>query len=137
MIDAKEDSRPHRGGWAPGSYICKCSDCCELFMGEKRSWQCADCAYLTLSRNAEAEGSAISVPVWHHALKVFTAPNTEIMRITGDRKHLIADWDAVEKTAKEVQGLPLEQSLEFWQVCILLTYLAREEGRNLGKLEAI
>lgn len=44
------DPRPPKGGWgAPppgrGDYACKCSDCGCTFAGEKRAYQCADCAY--------------------------------------------------------------------------------------------
>lgn len=39
------DPRPHRFGWAPGSYICKCGTCEEQFIGDKRAMTCADCAY--------------------------------------------------------------------------------------------
>ena len=41
----KEDDRPKRKGWAPGNYFNKCRKCeCE-FIGDKRAWMCADCAY--------------------------------------------------------------------------------------------
>ena len=42
--DYKEDKRPKKNGWAPGLYTCKCS-CGDSFLGDKRSSQCADCAY--------------------------------------------------------------------------------------------
>ena len=47
MRDAKpNDPRPARGGWSPGeSYTCKCKTCGCWFIGAKRSFQCADCAY--------------------------------------------------------------------------------------------
>jgi len=41
----KEDKRPRRGGWAPGSYQCFCCECEKPFMGDKRAVMCADCAY--------------------------------------------------------------------------------------------
>lgn len=43
--DAKQDSRPQRFGWAPGSYISECVDCHAHFIGDKRAVLCADCAY--------------------------------------------------------------------------------------------
>jgi hypothetical protein len=47
----KEDKRPQRFGWAPGSYLCHChgAGCKDLkdktFIGDKRAVICADCAY--------------------------------------------------------------------------------------------
>lgn len=41
----KEDSRPQRGAWAPGSYLSRCHVCQEQFIGDKRAYSCADCAY--------------------------------------------------------------------------------------------
>lgn len=41
----KTDSRPPRKGWAPGEYISPCNTCKSSFMGEKRAYMCADCAY--------------------------------------------------------------------------------------------
>lgn len=39
------DTRPPNGGWAPGSYMCKCFNCNEQFIGDKRAVRCAPCAY--------------------------------------------------------------------------------------------
>lgn len=47
-LQALRDARallPKRGGWAPGSYSCKCSDCGREFDGDKRATQCSGCAY--------------------------------------------------------------------------------------------
>jgi hypothetical protein len=47
----KEDRRPQRFGWAPGSYLNHChgAGCKDLedktFIGDKRAVICADCAY--------------------------------------------------------------------------------------------
>ena len=41
----KEDNRPPKGMWAPGDYLCNCSKCGDLFIGDKRAMYCADCAY--------------------------------------------------------------------------------------------
>jgi len=43
--DAKKDSRPQLGAWAPGNYMCVCSVCTSKFIGDKRAKVCADCAY--------------------------------------------------------------------------------------------
>lgn len=32
------------GGYAPGNYACTCGGCDRLFSGDKRSWQCLECA---------------------------------------------------------------------------------------------
>jgi hypothetical protein len=40
-----EDSRPPRHGWAPGGYVSDCVLCHCNFVGDKRAWHCADCAY--------------------------------------------------------------------------------------------
>lgn len=45
MLTLKEDDRPRKGGWAPGSYHCQCHSCGEFFIGDKRAITCADCAY--------------------------------------------------------------------------------------------
>lgn len=41
----KTDERPHRHGWAPGSYLSRCRKCEAKFIGDKRAMTCADCAY--------------------------------------------------------------------------------------------
>lgn len=45
MWAAKEDDRPKKGWWAPGSYINQCRRCGLYFVGDKRAGNCADCAY--------------------------------------------------------------------------------------------
>ena len=44
-LDMVQDIRPQRGGWAPGGYICNCSQCGEDFIGDKRAVTCSSCAY--------------------------------------------------------------------------------------------
>ncbi len=39
------DIRPAKSGWAPGGYVRPCLSCGKEFIGEKRSYQCAQCAY--------------------------------------------------------------------------------------------
>jgi len=41
----KVDTRPQKGAWAPGSYARRCGSCEEMFIGDKRALNCADCAY--------------------------------------------------------------------------------------------
>jgi hypothetical protein len=45
MMPPKEDARQRRGAWAPGAYYCLCTDCEQMFIRDKRSVTCADCAY--------------------------------------------------------------------------------------------
>jgi hypothetical protein len=39
------DTRPAKGNWAPGKYMCRCIKCGKTFAGDKRAGSCADCAY--------------------------------------------------------------------------------------------
>jgi len=41
----KEDKRPKKFLWAPGSYLNRCIECKKQFIGDKRARWCADCAY--------------------------------------------------------------------------------------------
>ena len=41
----KDDTRPRKGGWCSGEYLCTCRKCGCKYQGDKRSWNCADCAY--------------------------------------------------------------------------------------------
>lgn len=41
------DERPALRGWAPGQYMAKCAACKCHFAGDKRAFQCADCAYVS------------------------------------------------------------------------------------------
>lgn len=44
----RAQARQTRGprGWAPGEYLCHCAQCHEDYFGDKRSFICADCAYV-------------------------------------------------------------------------------------------
>jgi len=44
-IIAQADERPQKGAWAPGNYLNECDQCGFTFVGDKRSYTCADCAY--------------------------------------------------------------------------------------------
>lgn len=45
MTNAQVDERPELHGWAPGDYLCRCRDCGQEYIGDKRSYSCANCAY--------------------------------------------------------------------------------------------
>jgi len=45
LHELKEDHRAPYAGWADGGYICRCEVCGEVFVGDKRAYNCADCAY--------------------------------------------------------------------------------------------
>jgi len=44
------DTRPSRGAWSPGAYLNRCSQCGDMFIGNKRAFSCAPCAYQDLDR---------------------------------------------------------------------------------------
>lgn len=46
--DFYRSQRDQMGGWAKGDYMCKCLDCEKEYLGDKRSWQCAKCAWQIL-----------------------------------------------------------------------------------------
>lgn len=39
------DMRPRKDAWAPGKYLNTCPVCGERFLGDKRAYECAPCAY--------------------------------------------------------------------------------------------
>ena len=45
LRDCYIDSRAPLGGWAPGQYCSHCKKCGQDYMGDKRSSECANCAY--------------------------------------------------------------------------------------------
>lgn len=47
LVPTNHISRPAVNGWAPGHYLCRCTTCNCEFLGEKRAFTCADCAYNT------------------------------------------------------------------------------------------
>lgn len=94
FADLKHDDRPHRFGWAPGSYTCKCGDCGAQFIGEKRAFMCADCAYALTdeeaARRRERNLSALTSRVgWtgrieltgNDELKFYLTQNRETRRV--------------------------------------------------------
>ena len=40
-----QDERQRKDGWCAGDYLCTCRSCGCRYVGDKRSWECADCAY--------------------------------------------------------------------------------------------
>ncbi len=51
----KNDDRPRKGYWAPGTYCCWCRTCRASFFGDKRAGTCADCAYLDSGTEPQGE----------------------------------------------------------------------------------
>lgn len=49
------DKRPCKGSWAPGTYSRQCLECKALYLGDKRSWVCATCAYTPTQKDKEDE----------------------------------------------------------------------------------
>ena len=70
---AKEDPRPARGGYAPGNYMVVCHGCNEVFVGDKRASQCADCAYSATKEPHMADLDEITSAV-RSALGDFISP---------------------------------------------------------------
>lgn len=71
-MQAKMDSRPRRGAWAPGTYICECFRCHQQFMGDKRAGSCADCAYrpadpVPASLSVEDDGPSVTITLTRRA----------------------------------------------------------------------
>lgn len=57
-IEHKDLERIGRiGGWAPGSYVGKCSDCGAEIIGDKRSIQCLPCAVIALKAVVESDAA--------------------------------------------------------------------------------
>lgn len=42
---AADDQRTVINGYAPGTYFCRCANCKQQFMGDKRAHACPKCAY--------------------------------------------------------------------------------------------
>lgn len=82
MFDSliKEDSRPRRGGWAPGNYLNKCNCCGEEYIGDKRAIECADCAYTESKRELS---------------------NDELAKAIDRANSLAGDSDVIQKLWKE------------------------------------
>ena len=53
-FDYQQALGPPRGAWAPGDYTGKCMACKDRYMGDKRAYMCADCAYKELAADALA-----------------------------------------------------------------------------------
>lgn len=52
------------GGYAPGNYLCKCTDCGKQFTGNKRAVQCEPCAV-----KQEEAFNALTADEQHELLK--------------------------------------------------------------------
>lgn len=68
------DTRPRIQGWCPGDYMTSCIICKSLFTGDKRSYNCADCAY-------QKEDSFIKIKVWRVYLngQIYYTSNDSIL----------------------------------------------------------
>ena len=60
IMNPKSDKRPPIGGWCGGEYSVVCRKCSDHFIGDKRSYHCADCAY----KIAEEYEAKPKVDVW-------------------------------------------------------------------------
>ena len=82
------DSRPKRGGWAPGSYCRKCDQCGEGFVGDKRASICADCAYVTETTEFRRIHGAIKSAIDAHGPITKQTAASAAKRIIGAMKTL-------------------------------------------------
>ena len=78
------DKRPARGGYAQGEYLVKCRKCECGFTGDKRSYECADCAYAGSNRPPSCD-----LPPDHYQPKLKPCPmcgfsGTEVIEGTID-----------------------------------------------------
>lgn len=75
MRGFKEDDRPHRGAWAPGTYCCSCASCGDKFMGDKRAVSCADCAYAP-PKPAQHTAHIVDWLLWNFRLRMSVRPES-------------------------------------------------------------
>ena len=68
----KPDHRPKRLGWAPGDYFCMCAQCGAHYLGDKRSWTCAPCAYAEAETAADASEGDLTRDGWSEELTIQT-----------------------------------------------------------------
>jgi len=73
IMNPKSDKRPAIGGWCDGEYSVVCIKCKDHFIGDKRSYHCADCAY-KIADDYEAKPK---VNVWKITLNETTVYDKE------------------------------------------------------------
>jgi hypothetical protein len=78
----KVDTRPQKGAWAPGSYARRCGGCEEMFVGDKRALNCADCAY-------KPDRAVLNPP-----LGVVTIDNVALP-VLADEDFTSTEWDKI------------------------------------------
>lgn len=97
------DSRAPFRGWAPGGYMCKCLVCKEQFIGGKRAYNCADCAYEEQSPQEVAAIKKAATP----------APKVEVTEESADTQLLKALRGELVELRKQNALFTLQvQSLE-------------------------
>lgn len=58
-----------QGGYAPGSYWCKCVSCNQQFTGDKRAYQCPDCIIQALASHSAAREAAAALGMREEIIK--------------------------------------------------------------------
>jgi hypothetical protein len=114
------DRRDKRGGWAPGRYLCTCSQPSHVgakrFTGDKRATICADCAYAkpdpiadfdaVKARLAEVERQNADLQAANNRLleRERTAKNTVVLKIQLDAAKALEDIVSVQERLMELEA---------------------------------
>jgi hypothetical protein len=101
----KLDSRPKKGGWAPGDYHQCCHICRCEFIGDKRAITCADCAYEANATTAQSGSPLVDGPEGELA----RLKEAVISALTGyeDGWHkLRSERDELKAKLADIAGLP-------------------------------
>ena len=115
------DPRPKKGGWAPGSYTAICKDCDKHFVGDKRAWICADCAYQTSPQHpGNSTKTLLTIEQVRHRLStthVLIAEDAtrRFFYIPAGRIFYAADSSA---EGVEFQSTKMAEAVRFWNELI-------------------
>tara|TARA_R100001163_G_C4991206_1_gene143736 strand:- start:297 stop:704 length:408 start_codon:yes stop_codon:yes gene_type:complete len=98
-------------GYAPGFYSCKCRDCGVEYDGDKRSWQCKDCAKKTSLKRPvlDEEGFA-----------TYRDDDHQEYHVTGDKPWQVKEVKSVaELAAEEILNSDSDmQNPDYWPIPI-------------------
>jgi hypothetical protein len=102
------DARPSKGGWAPGTYQCRCTKCQNVFLGDKRTTTCASCAYdqVVATRSPGGDLCVCGHERQEHAFGIGCPKNFKgEFRLADDsEKSILATADEVEASTPPVAG---------------------------------
>lgn len=92
-----------QGGYAPGSYWCKCVSCNQQFTGDKRAYQCPDCTIQALASHSAAREAAAAQAMREAAKKIAAAAGLELKNEHGRDEGI--SWGYV--TMVRIDALPI------------------------------